>query len=134
MTKNKKLLKKRQKLRNSRELSNHIRLPQIAKKYQPLNIPDTIQYTKDYIQFVCNKPLESKPPTNGLNSLNHAHSHLRNNFEFKKDYDFSFEWFTPDDSEVDDDDNDDNNNENKKEKTIVDLTLYPDESILNFNN
>ncbi len=115
----------RRRLRNSHESNN--KLPQIAKKYQPLNIPETIQYSKDYIQFVCNKPLELKP-INNLNPINHAHSqsHLKNNFELKKEFDFSFEWFTPEDSEIYD--------EKKKEKTIIDLTLYPDESLLNFNN
>ncbi len=95
---------------------------------------ETIQYTKDYIQFIRNKPLQLKPIQGANNQFNqHSHSHLRNNFDPKKDFDFSFEWYTPSGSEYGDNEEDLITNSEKSNGTLKKQSQFADENLLDFN-
>ena len=95
---------------------------------------ETIQYTKDYIQFIRNKPLQLKPIQGANNSIYQpCHSHLRSNFDLKKEFDFSFEWYTPSGSEYGETEDDLIANNEKSNDTLKKQTIFPDESLLDFN-
>lgn len=122
--------------RQANKFINHNKLPVITKRNGPQSY-EKIQYTKDYIQFIRNKPLQLKPINgfnNNINTSCHPHNHQREN---KKEFDFSFDWYTPTESEFDEmEDIVDNDHKLKTSNNLTkqnDLNIFNDDSLLNFN-